>query len=135
MARQILRPGIATVLRVRFGDPVEQILAETEEQQADLFFVPVSRRPERKRWPALSDRFLGRWSAGTSQRLVRRARCPVLVLPAAARFDSPDQLGTQAQDINSALRYLDLVSGTSAPLDLEREEPLAQTDHEKQLAA
>jgi nucleotide-binding universal stress UspA family protein len=135
MSRQFLRPDIATVLRVRFGEPVEQILAEAEVQQADLLIVPVSHRPDRRRWPSLAERLLGRWSAGTSQRLVRQAHCPVLVMPSATCSKWQEHLGIQAQDINSALRYLDLVSGSGAPLHLEREEPLAQTDHETQLAA
>jgi hypothetical protein len=67
--------------------------------------------------------------------LVRWAACPVLIVPSAARFDSQEPLGTQAQDIDSALRYLDLVSGADAPFDLEREEPLAQKDHENRVAA
>jgi nucleotide-binding universal stress UspA family protein len=135
MARQFLRPAIATILRVRFGEPVEQILAEAEAQQADLLIVPVSRNADRQQRSSLRERMLGRWAAGTSQKLVRRARCPVLVVPTATRFDSKEHSGIQAQDIESAWRYLDLVSGEGFPFDLEREEPLARNDHENQLAA
>ena len=135
MARQFLRPGITTVLRVRFGKPVEQILAEAEAQKADLLIVPAARRPDRKRWPSLVERLVERWAAGTSQSLVRRAHCRVLVVPSAPSLDSQEHLGIQAHDINSALRYLDLVSGAEVPFDIEREEPLAQNDHENQVVA
>jgi nucleotide-binding universal stress UspA family protein len=135
MARQFLHPGIATVLRVRFGKPVEQILAEAEAQKADLLMVPVARRSDGKRWSSFGERFVGRWAAGTSQRLVRRAPCPVLIVPAAPCFDWQERAGVQAHDINSAFRYLDLVSGAGVPFGLEREDLRAQTDDQNQLAA
>ena len=135
MARQFLRPDIATVLRVRFGEPVEQILAEAEAQKADLLIVPVAHRPERKRWSSLGERLLGQWSGGTSQRLVRRAPCPVLIVPSAPSLDSQEHPGIQAHDISSAFRYLDLVSGAGVSFDLERADPPAQSDDQNQLAA
>jgi nucleotide-binding universal stress UspA family protein len=47
LARKCLRPGVATITRVRFGKPAEEILAEAVAGNIDLIVLAakLSRRP------------------------------------------------------------------------------------------
>jgi nucleotide-binding universal stress UspA family protein len=58
---------------VRDGDPVEQILAAADEVQADLIVMPTAGRA------GVFDVLRG----STTERVLRRAPCPVLAVPAA----------------------------------------------------
>jgi nucleotide-binding universal stress UspA family protein len=135
LARQFLHPDISALLRVRVGKPVEEILAEAEAEAVDLIILPVSSKSCRKGPPSLANRLSWTRFTGTSQRLVRLALCPLLVLPAETSFDCHEHWTTQARDIRSALRYLEVISGTGAPSDLAPEDPFAQPDPLRHLAA
>jgi nucleotide-binding universal stress UspA family protein len=135
LARQFLHPDVSTLLRVRVGKPVEEILAEAEAEAVDLIILPVASRSYWKRRASLANRFLWARLTGTSQRLVRLAPCPLLVLQAETRFDCHEHWTTQASDIRSALRYLEVISGTGTPSDLAPEDPFAQAHPPRQLAA
>lgn len=67
-------------LRVRVGRPHEEILAEAEEEHAELI-VMASPKACRPRW---------RFSPATVERIVRNAPCPTLVLPRVWRI-TPQQ--------------------------------------------
>jgi nucleotide-binding universal stress UspA family protein len=135
LARQFLHPGISTFLRVRVGKPVEEILAEAEAKAVDLIVLPVSCRSNRKGPPALASRLPWAWATGTSQRLVRLASCPLLVVPAETCINCREHWTTQARDVRSALQYLEVISGTGTPSELEPEDPFAQAEPPRHLAA
>lgn len=128
LARQFLHPDVSTVLRVRVGKPVEEILAEAEAQAVDLIILPVSSRSYWKGRSSLVNRLVSAWSTGTAQKLVRLSPCPLLVLRAATSFDCHEHCTAQANDIRSALRYLEVISGTGTPSDLAPEDPLTQAE-------
>jgi len=67
-------PPLAIEHAVRFGEPVEQILAEAAEFDADLIVVTTTRRS------AVRCALLG----SVADQLVRRAKAPVLLLRPAA---------------------------------------------------
>jgi nucleotide-binding universal stress UspA family protein len=67
-------------LRVRLGRPPEEILAEAEEELAELI-VMTSPKASRSKW---------RLSPATVERVVRDAPCPTLVLPRVWRI-TPEQ--------------------------------------------
>jgi nucleotide-binding universal stress UspA family protein len=55
---------------VRAGVPEEEIMAAAEELGVDLIILPADR----------SKGLTGKWGRGTAEKVVRKARCPVLVL-------------------------------------------------------
>jgi nucleotide-binding universal stress UspA family protein len=57
---------------VREGDPVEQILAAADELKADLIVMPTTGRT------GVFDALRG----STTERVLRRAPCPLLAVPA-----------------------------------------------------
>jgi nucleotide-binding universal stress UspA family protein len=68
-----LLPDVALEREVRFGSPLEEILAEAEEFDADLIAVTTSSRK------SLKDRLLGSVAA----EVMKRATAPVLLLKPA----------------------------------------------------
>ena len=135
LARQFLHPDIATILRVRVGKPVEEILAETEAQAVDLIILPLSSRACREGRLWVTNRHAWGWFTGVSQKVIRLAPCPVLVLRAKTPFNCGHLTAAQAMDVRSALQYLEVISGGDTPSDLEPEDPFAQSERSRQLAA
>lgn len=73
------------VQHVRFGDPADQICALAEAERVGLIVLPC--RNQRSR---LSRMFNG----SVAESVVRRAPCPVLVIP----LDAPPSMGEMAGD-------------------------------------
>ena len=88
-------------LRVRLGKPHEEILAEAEEEHAELI-VMASPRASRQRW---------RLSPATVERVVRNAPCPTLVLPRVWRI-APQQYREAMRQKNAEA---DIVSAADCP--------------------
>ncbi len=80
LAKLFFEGGNLPQLRVRLGRPHEEILAEAEEEHAELI-VMASPKPSRLKW---------RLSPATVERVIRDAPCPTLVLPRVWRI-TPEQ--------------------------------------------
>ncbi|HWI58844.1 MAG TPA: universal stress protein [Bacillota bacterium] len=87
LARTYLRPATSTLIRVRLGQPVEQILAQARADHPDLILLPVQRLGFQKR-PALPWHRQSRAIvSGLARKVLRNAACDVLVVPSNAPFD------------------------------------------------
>lgn len=67
--------------RVQFGDPATEIIDVAREIDADVIVIPSRGKTGLRRWMIGS----------VAERVVRRARCPVLVLPILDEDDEEDQ--------------------------------------------
>jgi nucleotide-binding universal stress UspA family protein len=80
VAKLFFEDGRLPQLRVRLGKTHEEILAEAEDEHAELI-VMASPKASRLKW---------RLSPATVERVVRNAPCPTLVLPRVWRI-TPEQ--------------------------------------------
>jgi nucleotide-binding universal stress UspA family protein len=106
LAQQYLHPFASTAIRVRAGQPDEEILAEAAEQKADLIILP-SWGPSC--WGQLVSFWKRQSAAPLSRRIrkiVREAACPVFIADVKTRFDCQKAWGRPAPDIEGALSYL-----------------------------
>ncbi len=128
LAREYLRPGTSTLFRVRLGRPVEKILAEAEAEAVDLIILPVSSRSSWRRGTPIGKRLFGWLFTGTSEKLVQRAACPLLVVQASSRFNCQEHWGRYVSDIRAGLRFLAVSSGKGCGAGLGAQDALAQRD-------
>jgi nucleotide-binding universal stress UspA family protein len=135
LAREFLHPGVATLFHVRIGKPVHEILAEAETEAADLIILCISGGRNWGHRAFFPKRLLAPWFGGTSQRLVRQAACPLLVVQAEGRFNCHGHWGRQTSDIQDALHYLRVTSGTGSSSDLAPEASQAKASEPSRVAA
>lgn len=81
LARGCLRPGVTAHMRVRFGKPAEEILAEAVDGNADL--IVMATQP-----PSFWKRLFARFVPPVVERVVREAACGVYLTTASKHFDS-----------------------------------------------
>jgi nucleotide-binding universal stress UspA family protein len=86
LAGQCLRRGVTTSIRVRFGKPADEILAEAEDEGVDLI-VLASKLPSF--WRCLFAPIVPR----IIERVVREATCGVFLTAAKRRFNCEDIWG------------------------------------------
>jgi nucleotide-binding universal stress UspA family protein len=70
LARGFPRRDVARIIRVRFGKPTEEILAEATEQKADLIILPAYA-------PSFWDRLLAPIQRDVAAQVTRKAPCRV----------------------------------------------------------
>ena len=111
LAGQCVHAGVDTSIRVRFGKPADEILAEAEDEGVDLI-VLASKLPSF--WRCLFAPIVPR----VIERVVREATCGVFLTAAKRRFNCEDIWGRPGHDSDTALDHLDeaLDSRTSPKL-------------------
>ena len=123
LAHEYIHPFASTAVRVRAGQPEEEILAEAAEQKVDLNILP-SWGPSW--WARLtasrssqSDATLPRWA----RYIVRKATCAVSVVNAKTRLNCEDVWGRSGNRMDAV------------PGHLNAEAALALTPKEERVAA
>jgi nucleotide-binding universal stress UspA family protein len=100
LAGQCVRPGLPTSIRVRFGEPAEEILAEAATAKVDLI-VLASKLPSF--WRRLFAPIVPR----VVERVVREAACGVFLTTAKRRFDGENFWGRPGHESDTALDHLE----------------------------
>jgi nucleotide-binding universal stress UspA family protein len=113
LTRGWLRPDIATIIHVRFGNVAEEILAEAAGCNTDLIILP-SHPPSC--WSRLCALILPR----VTERLVRRATCYVFRASAQDRFDCEDVWGRSDARTDRVLGCLDTEDALALNRKLDR---------------
>jgi nucleotide-binding universal stress UspA family protein len=80
LTREQVHPLVDTCVRVRVGDPFEEIVAEAREQQVQLIILPTF---EHSFWRRLFTPMVPR----VAEKLARRAPCPVYAVRVEKAFD------------------------------------------------
>lgn len=117
LAREYVHPFASTAVRVRAGQPEQEILAEAAEQKADLIILP-SWGPSwwarlAASWKRQPDTTLSRWA----QNIVRKAACAVSVVNVKTRFNCEEAWGRRAHEVDDTLRYLRIPPVVKASLN------------------
>ena len=84
LAREQMHPQVDTCVRVRAGDPFEEIVAEAREQQVHLIVLPTF---ESSFWKRLFAPVVPR----LAEKLARRAPCPVYALRVQTVFNCEER--------------------------------------------
>ena len=127
LSRGCLRPGIATVSRVRFGKPAEEILAESADGNVDL--IVLASKP-----PSFWSRFVAPILLRVVERIVRDASCGVFLTTAKKWFNCENIWGRPGNEIGAAPNPLDgAVESEPSPMPLA--EAAFATAHEQHRAA
>ena len=100
LARKCLRPGVATIARVRFGKPAEEILAEAVAGNIDL--IVLAAKP-----PSFWSRFFAPLVPRVVERVIREATCGVFLATAKKWFNCESIWGRPGNDIDAASGPLD----------------------------
>jgi nucleotide-binding universal stress UspA family protein len=95
--------GPITPVALRSGDVVGTILQAAEEQQADLIAMPTAGHQD----------FLDAVRGSTSERVLRRAPCPVLAIPAGRPQADPRHAAGTDDRVAQALEILGLKAGAT----------------------
>lgn len=106
LARGCLRPDIATNIRVRFGKPAEEILAEAATGNADLIVLPSYP-------PSLWSRLFAPILPRVVEQVIRKAPCRVFLASPQDRFDCEDVWGRSGNKTHAG--------SSQVPSALERE--------------
>ena len=108
LAGRFISPKINTVLHVRTGKPLEEILAEAKAENVDLIILPISSPSRGKRLAFSWKRFFAPAVAKTGQQLIRLAPCPVLIVHDETHFNCQDCWGSQPnpEPLSSTTRKL-----------------------------
>lgn len=135
LAHEYIHPFASTAVRVRAGQPEQEILAEAAEQKVDLIILP-SWGPSW--WARLTaplknqpDVTLSRWA----QNIVRNAACVVSVVNVKTRFNCEQAWGRRAREAAGTLRYLRMPPAVNATPSLVMEDSSATTHVPSRLAA
>ena len=129
LAHKYIHPFASTAVRVRAGQPEEEILAEAAEQKADLIILP--------NWgPSWWARLASFWKhrpgptvSGWVQRIIRRATCAVSVVNAKTRFNCQKAWGQRGREVADTLRYLRMPPAAKASLSLVVGDSSADSPH------
>jgi nucleotide-binding universal stress UspA family protein len=106
LAQRYMHPFASTAVRVRAGQPEEEILAEAAEQKVDLIILPSWGPSWWARliasWRSKPDAILPRWA----QSIIRKAACAVSVVNVKTRFNCERAWGRAGREVDDTLRYL-----------------------------
>jgi nucleotide-binding universal stress UspA family protein len=80
-------PAMATIPRVRFGQPAAQILEEAEAENVDLIVLPTYQPSFWRRLVALWKPSAGVRVSPLAQRIIREANCGVFLAGVTTRFN------------------------------------------------
>jgi nucleotide-binding universal stress UspA family protein len=135
LAHEYIHPFASTSVRVRAGQPEEEILAEAAEQKADLIILP-SWGPSwwgrlTSAWKRQPGATVSRWV----QRIVRKAACAVSIVNVKSRFNCQKAWGRRGREIEDTLRYLRIPPAARAAPSRVMEDASAMTNHPSRLAA
>jgi nucleotide-binding universal stress UspA family protein len=128
LARGCLRPDLATIIRVRFGKPAEQILAEAAARNVDLIVLPSY-------VPALWDRLLAPIRPHVVEQVTRNARCGVFRASVQDRFDCKDVWGRSGSRSGAVSGHSAGALESKTSHGLLTEASLASTSEERRAAA
>jgi nucleotide-binding universal stress UspA family protein len=120
LARGCLRSDLATRIRIRFGKPADEILAEAAAGNADL--IILSAYP-----PSFWSRVLGPTLSRVVARVIQKAPCNVVRAKAQSRFNCEDIWGRSGNRMDPMTKQLRgaLEGGASRMLPVE--EAMAST--------
>jgi nucleotide-binding universal stress UspA family protein len=116
LARVCLRPGLATVIRVRVGKPAEEIMAEAAAANVDLIILPSHR-------PSFWNRLFAPILPRVVEQVIREAPCGVFLTSAKNRFNCEKIWGRPGNEIDAAL--LDHLDGALE----SKTSPVLLTEH------
>ena len=128
LARGCLRPDIATIIRVRVGEPAEEILAETAAGNVDLIILPCY-------LPSFWKRLFAPILPGIVERVSWRAPCRVLRASARDRFNCEGVWGRAWNRMDAVSGHLDGAVESKSSLGLLTEAALAATRERHRIAA
>jgi nucleotide-binding universal stress UspA family protein len=100
LARGCLRPDVATIIRVRFGKPADEILAEAAAGNVDLIVLPSSP-------PSFWDRVFAPILPGVVERVARKAPCAVFRARVQGGFNCEDVWGRSGSSTEAVSGHLD----------------------------
>jgi hypothetical protein len=115
-----LRPDIATNIRVRFGKPAEEILAEAATGNADLIVLPSYP-------PSLWSRLLAPILPRVVEQVIRKAPCRVFLASPQDRFDCEDVWGPSRNKADGGSKQVCGALEREASRVLQAEEAMAST--------
>jgi nucleotide-binding universal stress UspA family protein len=117
LAQEYIHPFASTTVRVRAGQPEEEVLSEAAEQKADLIILPNWGPSWWARvtasWRRQPDATLPRWA----QKIVRKAACAVSVVNVKTRFNCRRAWGRCGHEVADTLRYLRMPPAAKASLN------------------
>lgn len=129
LTKRYVRPGVSVRIRIRAGNPVEEILAEAKADDVDLIILPTSGRSTWKHGqPSFGKRLFTTILPGIGERLIRASPWPVLVVHAETCFNCQKRWGHRVNDIAAALHYLEVTSESRSPSTTTAEDVLAETE-------
>jgi nucleotide-binding universal stress UspA family protein len=100
LARGCLRPDVATIIRVRFGKPADEILAEAAAGNVDLIVLPS--------YPSsFWDRVFAPILPPVAERVIRKAPCAAFLARVQGRFDCQDVWGRSGSRMDAVSGHLD----------------------------
>jgi hypothetical protein len=135
LADKYIHPFASTAVRVRAGQPEEEILAEAAEQKADLIILP--------NWgPSWWARLASFWkpqpaatASGWVKKILQKATCAVSVVNVNTRFNCEKAWGRAGQAVDDTLRYLRMPPAAKPSPSLVIEDSSAITHPPSRLAA
>jgi nucleotide-binding universal stress UspA family protein len=135
LAHEYIHPFASTSIRVRAGQPQEEILAEAAEQKVDLIILPTW-GPSwwahlTASWRSQPDSTIPRWA----RTIVRQAACAVSVVNAKTRFNCEKAWGREGRAVDDTLRHLRMHSAVKAYPSMVMEDSPALTHPPSRLAA
>ena len=110
LARLYLPPIASTLIRVRFGNPAQLILAEARAESADLIVMPACGPSLWDRLASLWKRSAGRLLCPIARQVIQQATCGVFLLTTRTRFNCRQAWGGPGRAIQRAAE-----AGAAAP--------------------
>jgi nucleotide-binding universal stress UspA family protein len=120
LARGCLHPGVATNIRVRFGKPAEEILAEAAAGNTDLIVLPSYP-------PSLWSRLFAPILPRVVEQVIRKAPCRVFQASPQDRFDCEDLWGRSRNKTDAGSKQVRGALEREASRVLQAEEAMAST--------
>ena len=120
LARECLHPGVATTIRVRVGNPAEEILTEAAAANVDLIVLPLH-------LPSFWRRLFAPLLPRVVEPVVREASCGVFLTSATRRFNCEKNWGRSTDKIDPASDHLDGALESKPSPALLTENALAST--------
>jgi nucleotide-binding universal stress UspA family protein len=128
LARGCLRPGVATIIRVRFGKQAEEILAEAAASNADLIILPCYR-------PSFWHRLFAPIVPRVVEQVVRETPCRVFLASAQGRFNCEKSWGRPRNEIGAALDHRNAASESRTSRVLRTRDAWVSTRQQHHAAA
>jgi nucleotide-binding universal stress UspA family protein len=129
LAHKYIHPFASTAVRVRAGQPEQEILAEAAEQKAYLIILPS--------WgPSWWARLTSFWqpqpaaaASGWVRKILRKAPCAVSIVNVNTRFNCQKAWGPRGREAENTLRYLRMPPAAKTALSLVAEDSPADSPH------